>query len=234
MIRIGAASINGKENPYSFCFDRRINLDWKKYHDTHITEKILELVRPFGIETKDMRLQIDFTDEDIKSAVGFISKFECEKETLIIGLSLDSINSSSLWSLDNFASLIERINSRFKANFYIIENIDEKKLTGIVLSKLSFEIFTFNDRNVSKMAALIAQTDLFITNNSRIMHIAGSTGTPMIVIFGQTNPYSILPFGENKYFLRKSDLIDDVTVDDAFSLCCKVLESNKKLKQNLT
>lgn len=230
--RIGAASLNGKGNPFNFCFDRRISLDWKKYHDFHITEKSLEIIRPFGIETKDMRFQIGFSEKNMRTALEFVSKFANMTDTLIIGLNLDSINPSCLWSLDNFASLIEKINSKYNAKFYLIDNMKKTKLSGIVMKKLSFEISLFDDKIVTNLSALISISDLFITNDSEVMLIAGSTETSMIGIFGQSNPYSRLPFGEKKYFLRKSDLIDDITVDDVFSLCSEVLELNKKLKRN--
>jgi heptosyltransferase-2 len=59
------------------------------------------------------------------------------------------------------------------------------------------------------------------------MHVAGTTPTPQISIFGPTNPFNWAPIGEQKYFLRKSDLINDVTVDEVFSLCKNLLTDKK-------
>ena len=53
--------------------------------------------------------------------------------------------------------------------------------------------------------------------------MAGSTNTPQISIFGPTNPFNWAPIGENKYFVRKSELIDDV-----FSLCNILLAKSRK------
>ena len=73
------------------------------------------------------------------------------------------------------------------------------------------------------MAALISKSDLFISNDTGIMHVAGSTDTPQISIFGPTNPFNWAPIGNNKYFIRKSELIDDVSVQDVLKLCETIL-----------
>ena len=60
------------------------------------------------------------------------------------------------------------------------------------------------------------------------MHVAGTTSIPQITIFGPTNPFNWAPIGENKYFIRKSELIDDVEVDDVLKLCDMILSKGKK------
>ncbi len=71
-------------------------------------------------------------------------------------------------------------------------------------------------------------SDLFISNDTGIMHVSGTTETPQISIFGPTNPFNWAPIGPNKYFIRKSELIEDVAVDDVYQLSNMIL---KKVKQ---
>ena len=52
-IRIGPNSLDGKSNESAFLFDRRIDIDWRKYPDSNVAEHILEIVKPFGIDTKN-------------------------------------------------------------------------------------------------------------------------------------------------------------------------------------
>jgi heptosyltransferase-2 len=60
------------------------------------------------------------------------------------------------------------------------------------------------------------------------MHVAGTTKTQQITLFGPTNPFNWAPIGENKLFIRKSDLIDDISVQDVLDLCESVLKKSKK------
>jgi heptosyltransferase-2 len=57
------------------------------------------------------------------------------------------------------------------------------------------------------------------------MHVAGATETPQISLFGPTNPFNWAPCGKNKIFIRKSDLIDDIFVDDVLKVCKSLLEN---------
>jgi heptosyltransferase-2 len=58
--------------------------------------------------------------------------------------------------------------------------------------------------------------------------VSGTTNTPQISIFGPTNPFNWAPIGPTKYFIRKSELIEDVAVDDVYQLSNMIL---KKVKQ---
>ena len=88
----------------------------------------------------------------------------------------------------------------------------------------------FINKPIPQIAALISMSDLFISNDTGIMHVAGTTNTPQITIFGPTNPFNWAPIGLNKYFIRKSELIDDVSVDEVYHLCELILSKKEIVK----
>ena len=48
------------------------------------------------------------------------------------------------------------------------------------------------------------------------MHVAGATETPQISLFGQTNPNNWAPIGVNKISIKKSNLINDIEVEEVY------------------
>jgi heptosyltransferase-2 len=56
------------------------------------------------------------------------------------------------------------------------------------------------------------------------MHVAGATDVAQVSIFGPTNPFAWAPLGEDKRIVKKSDFIDDVTVNDVFEECKILLD----------
>src|SRR5690606_25016899 len=100
------------------------------------------------------------------------------------------------------------------------------------LKKSNIKLFTFVNRTIPEVAALISRSDLFISNDTGIMHVAGTTETPQISIFGPTNPFNWAPIGKNKFFIRRSELIDDVSVQDVFDLC-KILLTRKSMENSI-
>jgi heptosyltransferase-2 len=57
--------------------------------------------------------------------------------------------------------------------------------------------------NLSEAIALIARCDLFLTNDSGLMHVAGALGVPTVAIFGSTNPVTTSPMGEQTVIVRR-------------------------------
>ena len=85
-IRIGPKSLDGKPNDNAFLFDRRVTIDWRKYPDSNVAEHILEIVKPFGINTNDLSSEITFDDSDLDTARKFVNHINNDSKKIIIGL----------------------------------------------------------------------------------------------------------------------------------------------------
>jgi len=221
-VRIGANSLNGKSNLSAFFFDRRIDLDWRKHPDANVADFGLDLLRPFGITTNNFSSDIYFDEKDALAAKEFVNKFRRKSKTLI-GLHVGAGKPPNRWSFENYILLIEQLEKEYQPEIYFTGSSADLEIITLIQQRISVQCEIFLDKTIPQVAALIAQSDLFITNDTGIMHVAGTTSTPQISIFGPTNPFNWAPIGRQKYFLRKSDFINDVTVDEVFSLCKTIL-----------
>ncbi|KUG26956.1 hypothetical protein ASZ90_003192 [hydrocarbon metagenome] len=227
--RIGPASLDGKPNQLARLFHKRINLNWKKYPDTHISDFGLEILRSLGITTKIYRSSIGYDENDLQTADDFACKIGNDKNKNMIGFHIGAGKPPNRWSLEKFIKIIEKLNEDYNSVFYITGSSSDNEEINYVKDKLPVEVSYFINKTIPEVAALISISDLFITNDTGVMHVAGATETPQISIFGPTNPFNWAPLGPNKFFIRKSDLIDDVTVSDVFDLC-KLILGNKNIK----
>lgn len=221
-IRIGPNSLNGKKNASAFLFDRRINLDWRKHPDANVSDFSLDILRPFGISTENFSSEISYDEKDELGAKEFIQSFE-RKTGRVIGLHVGAGKSPNRWSYENFISLINLLEAGYQPLIYLTGSSDDVELIDAIMRGIIPETKLFLNKEIPAVAALIAQSDLFITNDTGIMHVAGTTNIPQISIFGPTNPFNWAPIGKQKHFIRHSDLINDVTVDEVFSLCKTLL-----------
>ncbi len=227
-VRIGPASLDGRTNASAYFFDRRVHLNWGMHPDSNVSERSLDITRPFGINTGNFRAEISFDDEDLKIAEQFIDKMNVEKGELLVGLHVGAGKPQNRWSLDKYAALIKKLNENYKIKFYLTGSGADRDEINYVRNKIDFEPGLFINRQIPEVAALISKSDLFISNDTGIMHVAGTTETQQITLFGPTNPFNWAPIGENKLFIRKSDLIDDISVQDVLDLCESVLKKSKK------
>jgi len=225
-VRIGANSLNSKPNLSSFFFDRRIDLDWRNHPDSNVSERSLDIVRPFRINTTNYKSEITFDGKDRAEAEKFVNEFSKKNKKLLIGLHVGAGKTNNRWSLEKYSVLIKKIENNYPANFYLTGGWAEKEELNYLTKNVDIKFEKFINKPIPQVAALVSISDLFISNDTGIMHVAGTTDTPQISIFGPTNPFNWAPIGMNKFFIRKSELIDDVSVDDVYHLCELIL--NKK------
>ncbi len=227
-IRIGSQSLDGKVNRSAYFFDRRVSIDWRNHPDSNVSERSLDIVRPFGINTDNYHSEISFDDEEINNVEKFLADNNFNENKNLVGLHVGAGKPPNRWSLQKYTSLMIKLNSAYSINFYLTGSKSDKDEIDYLVNELDFKVGLFINKPIPEVAALISKSDLFISNDTGIMHVSGTTETPQISIFGPTNPFNWAPIGPNKYFLRKSELIEDVAVDDVYQLSNMIL---KKVKQ---
>lgn len=227
-IRIGPNSLDGKLNDSNFLFDCRIDIDWRKHPDSHVADHILNLIRPFGIDTNNFTTQINFDEDDLAVAQKFLSEIRKDNSSVLIGLHVGAGKPQNRWSLKKFVQLIALLNKNFNCTFFLTgSNADDEEL-NYVIQNSEIKLPVYKNKEIAQVAALISLADLFITNDTGTMHIAGSTKTSQISLFGPTNPYNWAPIGSEKFFIRKSDLIDDITVEDVYEVAKQIIQNRIK------
>ena len=218
-VRIGTESVDGKINQSAEFFDRRVKLNWNKHPDSNVSERSLDIVRPFGINTNNYKPELSISQGDERNVEKFMAENNFGIDRKLIGLHVGGKNPSNCWSLAKYIALINRLNNEFQVNFYLVGSKSDKKEIHYLTNNLNIKLGIFINKLIPEIAALISKSSLFISNDTGIMHVAGTTETPQISIFGPTNPFNWAPLGPNKYFIRKSELIEDVAVEDVYQLC---------------
>ena len=225
--RIGPRSLDGKPNESAYLFDRLVEIDWRKYPDSHVADRILDIVRPFGIDAKNFRSEITFDEKDIKSADKFLAEMNVNSQDIVIGFHCGAGKKQNRWSLLKYVELIKLLAQEYDAKMYLTGSNSDEEEINYLLKHVPFKLGLFLNKSIPEVAALISKSTLFISNDTGIMHVAGTTNTPQISIFGPTNPLNWAPIGENKFYIRKSDLIDDVMLEDVYDLSKSLLKLKK-------
>lgn len=223
-IRIGPKSIDDRENPTSFLFNYQVILDWRNEQMKHQTERNLDIVRPFGIETEDLSYVIPSFDEDKEFARKFLK--EREKFNFVIGYHPGAGKPPNRWDALKFAELATKLAEKFNALTLItagpMDDEPVKEMIDKIEGKLKYLVL--KNEKISRIVAVIESIDLFITNDTGIMHVAGATQTPVISLFGPTNPYQWSPLNKDKFFIwSKTGNINDITVEQVYNLAKEIL-----------
>lgn len=225
---IGPRSLDGKPNESAYLFDKLVDIDWRKYPDSHVSDRILDIIRPFEMDTKNFRSEITFDGTDIEVADKFLKSLSITSQDIVVGFHCGAGKKQNRWSLLKYVELIKLLAQEYNAKMYLTGSNSDEEEINYVLKNVPFKLGLFLNKSIPEVAAVVSKSTLFISNDTGIMHVAGTTNTQQISIFGPTNPLNWAPIGENKFYIRKSDLIDDVMLEDVYMLSKSLLEKSKR------
>jgi lipopolysaccharide heptosyltransferase I len=106
--------------------------------------------------------------------------------------------SGKCWPIERFAALAEKISSQFgfsivatgtQAEKSVVENLRRK--TGVTVANLA------GLTNLRELAALMKSARLVVSNDTGPGHIAAALNTPVVMIFGYSNPARVAPYGRS-------------------------------------
>ncbi|MFH1772012.1 MAG: glycosyltransferase family 9 protein [Candidatus Omnitrophota bacterium] len=177
-------------------------------------EQNMALLSGFGIESGKEKIEFDFfiPDESNYAAQKFINDNNL-KGNFIVGIHPGAGGSwderwqglSKRWPAEFFSQLCDKIIEAKNAKVIIFGGSNENTLKNEVksLSKHEIDIFIANAGSLKYTAALIKMCNLFISNDTSLMHISSAFCVPTLGIFGPTNHTRTSPYGKRSFFVRK-------------------------------
>lgn len=98
------------------------------------------------------------------------------------------------WPADHFATLADRLAAEHGARVVLLGGSDECDLAAYVAARMRQPVVNAaGDVPLLTSLALITACDLFIGNDSGLLHAAAALGTPYVGIYGPTAPASFHP-----------------------------------------
>ncbi len=101
------------------------------------------------------------------------------------------------WPVDNFIILANFITNHIGGTVLLVGSATEKEIGSTI--EQSSDVKNFIDKTTLRQTmSLFSNIDLLITNDSGPMHIASAVGTPLISIYGSTDPMRTPPIFDGK------------------------------------
>lgn len=182
-----------------------INIKAKAPDKGHMIDYYAGVLRPLGIEDLDKRIHLNITEEENERAHRTFREKGIDSDRPVIGINPGATyGTAKRWYPERFAALSDKIAKNYGANIILFGGKDERavgeKIAGMTKERV---IVLSGETTIREAAALIGNCNLFITNDSGLMHVAAAVGAPVVAIFGPTDPTSTSPYGENHIIVRK-------------------------------
>lgn len=91
------------------------------------------------------------------------------------------------WDAEKFAAVADALHGEYGAQIVLVGSIGDDSATVKAAMKTT-PVDLIGQTTLPQLAAVIQSADLFIGADSGVMHIAAAVGTPVVAIFGPSNP----------------------------------------------
>ncbi|MEZ0323490.1 MAG: glycosyltransferase family 9 protein [Hydrogenothermaceae bacterium] len=188
-VRIGHTYLNSNFSQLNFLK----NLTIKEKEDLHCIEENIKLLELLDVKTDWIpKLSIYLPEKFKDKAKSYIKHEDRIKIGIHPGSSKFKNHSYKRWKPEKFIKVIEYFKDY---DFYIFGTKEEEEVVNFIVSKTENSIPIFN-LDIIDVASVISNMNLFISNDSGIMHLANALGIPVVAIFGPTNPVWVRPWNE--------------------------------------
>jgi heptosyltransferase II len=107
------------------------------------------------------------------------------------------------WFPERFAAVADRLIDDTGAQAILFGSAGDRESTAAVAQSARHPLIDVAGKtNLKEAMAVIARCNLFLSNDSGLMHVAGALGIPTIAIFGSTNPATTSPAGEKSIVIH--------------------------------
>ncbi|HQJ74037.1 MAG TPA: glycosyltransferase family 9 protein [Bacteroidota bacterium] len=228
--RIGVVSLSGKRNLTGFLYNYPVIINWEKDSLKHQTERNIDVLKDFSISTNDYSLVIGLTDEEILKGKEFYNNYH-QKGKISVGIHAGAGKIKNQWPCEKFEELIDKL--ILEQNCEIFMTIGPMDESVYEYFKDKPQIKFIKGMNVRHVAAILKNLDIFISNDTGIMHLASAVGLPVLSFFGNTDPIQWAPRGKyDKYLLGKDNKIENISVEKAYNTFLKMINDINFLKIN--
>jgi heptosyltransferase-2 len=170
----------------------------------HQTDYYLNIIRGIGMKEDNRELYLELNQRD---------RLRAEKTLLEQHLSLDDkifgINPGATygpakqWPLDRYAHLADKIQAFTGGRIIIFGGPNDRNLGKKISQKMQHRPIDLSGKtSLGEAMALIERCDLFITNDSGLMHVAAALDVPLIAVFGSTNSITTGPLSQNSKIVQ--------------------------------
>ena len=235
--RVGYTRKFSKEGNFLFTNDQ-VSLP---EHKINRVKKNLLLVKHLGLKIDKHNPLIPISEQD-REAVGstiFAGSPFFFGPRVIIHPGSSPGTPYKRWDVRRFAQVADSIIKKYGGKIFFTAGNDERELINDITAQMIETSYVLcQPETLTQLAEAIRRCDLFIGNDTAPMHLAAFVGTPVIALFGPTDPVENAPFGEEESIVLRKNVscnpcrnrncpnlicMDAITVDDVLGAVDRVL-----------
>lgn len=221
--RIGPAALNGKSNLTGYLYNVRVELDWSRDPDRHQTLRNLDIASILVPEAVSQELEIGLGAEELERGREMVAK-KRGRRALVIGFHPGAAKIPNRWDALRFAEIANRCAEIHGAFIVITAGPDDEEPLREMTLNMPNHCLVMHNEPIRDVAAVIAQCNVFVTNDTGMMHVSAGVGTPTLSLFGPTDPLQWAPPGSmHRFILGQGGTVNTIPVEKVWDVLSHIL-----------
>jgi lipopolysaccharide heptosyltransferase II len=201
----------------------------------HAAENFLETLRSLGVDGSVDNIELPVTPAALKNIDQFLlaRSIDGNKPLIALNCSVGAARPARNWFPERFASLADRLIDELGAQVIFVGGKEDRELVLSVMEDMKNKaVSTAGDLSISDSAALLARCNCLVSADTGPLHLAAAVQTPVVGLFGSTDPRRTGPLGKRHQVIRRGlacvpcekkhcplgtrSCMADITVDEVF------------------
>jgi lipopolysaccharide heptosyltransferase II len=175
-----------RENPYALVSDWVVDPEWP-VPTRHEVQRQLDLVAAAGFRGADTHLSYRVDPDASRAMRARLGSVGIGPGRPFVVLHPGASAASRRYRPEGFASAAARLAVEDRLPIVVTGAAEERAIVDRVLGDVTGAIDLAGRLGTAELAALIAIAHVLVTNNTGPAHLAAAVGTPVVVLYAQTN-----------------------------------------------
>jgi len=124
-----------------------------------------------------------------------------------VAMAVGSVAPARRWFPQRFAEIARRIQQDKKGQIVLLGSASDVPVADIVARQIGSGVVNFTGKtSLEQLKSVLSQSDLVVTNESGVMHVAWALNKPTVIIAGPSEPRLTSPWGSNIRLLQAREL----------------------------
>lgn len=170
----------------------------------HAVDRYLDLVYHLGAQPTPMREFLIPHEQEAERRVDALLKARgISRGEPFVVLNPLALWETKLWNNDGFVHICDDLFTKLRLKSVLV-GIEHKSLRYIAARTKSPVIDLIGQTTLKELVCLLKKAKLMVTTDSGPMHIAAAVDTPIVALFGPTDPRRTGPYGDGHLVIQKN------------------------------
>ncbi len=173
------------------------------HQDGNIVERYLDVTRHLGVEVDTPEWVINVTEEERMKALGVLRQAGVDPQAPFIVLAPSTSWQSKCWPAESYAILADMLLAEYNTQIVMIGSAGDTQMAARIADLSRGKVYDLTAKLTLKELAFVeGQSRLFIGGDTGPMHLSVAMNTPVVALFGPTDPRRFGPYGDQHTVVR--------------------------------